>query len=88
MLGEATPDALGTFLGEAIRLPIQIAGLHRQPPDCRRVGEHQLLELAKAVSNFATIEVDAGFAFFQIHANTTYCRTCCRNRFRSHCWPV
>jgi hypothetical protein len=39
--------------------------------DCRRVGEHQLIELAKAVSNFATIEVDAEFAFLQIDANTT-----------------
>jgi hypothetical protein len=27
--------------------------------DCRRVGEHQLFEFAKAVSNFAAIEVDA-----------------------------
>jgi len=27
--------------------------------DCRRVGEHQPFELAKAVSNFAAIEVDA-----------------------------
>ena len=28
MLGEATLDVLGTFLGEAIRFPIQIAALH------------------------------------------------------------
>jgi hypothetical protein len=28
MLGEATLDVSGTFLGEAIRLPIQIAALH------------------------------------------------------------
>jgi hypothetical protein len=28
MLGEATPDALGTFLGEAIRLLILFAAQH------------------------------------------------------------
>src|SRR5438477_11433215 len=28
MLGEATLDVLGTFLGEAIRVPIQFAALH------------------------------------------------------------
>jgi hypothetical protein len=31
MLGEATLDALGTFLGEAIRFPIQIAALQLTP---------------------------------------------------------
>jgi hypothetical protein len=32
MFGEATPDVSGTFAGEAIRLPIQIAAL--QYPLC------------------------------------------------------
>jgi len=32
MLGEATPDALGTFLGEAIRLLILFAAQQPQGP--------------------------------------------------------
>ena len=35
MLGEATLDVLGTFLGEAIRFPIQIAALHFCPKTLR-----------------------------------------------------
>jgi hypothetical protein len=58
--------------------------------DCRRVGEHQLIELAKAVSNFATIEVDAEFAFLQIDANTTLLIVVLVVGvvFEAYCWPV
>ena len=34
MRGEATLDVSGTFAGEAIRLPIQIAALHSTLPAC------------------------------------------------------
>jgi hypothetical protein len=34
--------------------------------NCRRVGEHQLIELAKAICDFAAIEVDVEFAFLDI----------------------
>src|SRR6516165_2338120 len=34
--------------------------------DCRRVGEHQLVELAKAVGNFAAIEIDVELAFLHV----------------------
>src|ERR1700758_3901145 len=34
--------------------------------NCRRVGEHQLIELAKAIGDFAAIEVDVKLAFLQI----------------------
>src|SRR5271165_86889 len=36
--------------------------------DCCRIGQHQLIELAKAVSNFATLEVDAELAFLHVDA--------------------
>jgi hypothetical protein len=54
------------------------------------LGEHQLIELAKAVSNFATIEVDAEFAFLQIDANTTLLIVVLVVGlvFEAYCWPV
>jgi hypothetical protein len=41
MFGEATPDVSGTFAGEAIRLPIQIAALQTRP---RRVEQRAYLK--------------------------------------------
>jgi hypothetical protein len=42
MLGEATLGALGTFLGEAIRVPIQIAALSMKPKPCPAGGAFTL----------------------------------------------
>src|ERR1700731_4794473 len=36
--------------------------------DCRRIGEHKFVELAKAVGDFAAIEVDAELAFLHVDA--------------------
>ena len=36
--------------------------------DCRRIGEHQLIELAKAVGDFAAIEISDELAFLHVDA--------------------
>jgi hypothetical protein len=42
MLGEATLGALGAFLGEVIRVPIQIAALYMKPKPCPAGGAFTL----------------------------------------------
>jgi hypothetical protein len=34
--------------------------------DCRRIGEHQLIELAKAVGDFAAIELGVGLPWLDV----------------------
>src|SRR6516225_9126168 len=36
--------------------------------DCRRVGQHQLIELTKTICDFPAVEVDVEFAFLEIDA--------------------
>src|SRR5437868_10782022 len=59
MLGEATLDVLGTFLGEAIRLLILFAAQHRAPARERvRVKGYEVHGLVRRASLFNTERVD------------------------------